>query len=119
LQEVGDIMARLAEVVPGDCFLSMGTIVDEAFQNRIAVTVVPSEYVTVPDGASSKEGLPPTTPDEQEKPRRKVAKKDDAQPSLGLETSGKGRFKGVEPTVLDGEDLDTPTFIRRGIAIDR
>lgn len=119
LQEVGDIMARLAEVMPKDCFLSMGTMIDEAFQNRIAVTVVPSEYVTVPVGLPPKEGLLPAEPDEQEKPRRKPTKKDDAQPSLGLETSGKGRFKGVEPTVLDGEDLDTPTFIRRGIAIDR
>ena len=31
----------------------------------------------------------------------------------------KGRFRNVEPTMLDGEDLDIPTFIRRGITLDR
>jgi len=41
------------------------------------------------------------------------------QTSLKLEVEGKGRFKDVEPTVQDGQDLDIPTFIRRKIAIRR
>ena len=43
------------------------------------------------------------------------------QPTLDLELdlAGKGRFKNVEPTVVDGQDLDVPTFIRLGVKIDR
>jgi hypothetical protein len=36
-----------------------------------------------------------------------------------LEVVGKGRFKGVEPTIVNGENLDVPTFERRGIPIPR
>ena len=39
------------------------------------------------------------------------------QTSLDLEPAGKGRFKGVEPTFYAGEDLDYPTFMRRGIKL--
>ena len=31
----------------------------------------------------------------------------------------KGRFKDVEPTIYEGEDLDLPTFIRRGMRLSR
>ena len=39
------------------------------------------------------------------------------QQTLGLEVNTKGRFDKLEPTVYEGEDLDLPTFLRRGIKI--
>ena len=33
--------------------------------------------------------------------------------------SGRGRFQGVEGTILNGEDLDVPTYLRRRITLDR
>ena len=30
-----------------------------------------------------------------------------------------GRFKGVNPTIVDGSNLDIPTFIRRRIQIQK
>ncbi len=39
------------------------------------------------------------------------------QQTLGLDVNIKGRFDKIEPTVYDGEDLDLPTFLRRGIKI--
>ncbi len=43
-----------------------------------------------------------------------------AQASLSFDNVGaRGRFEDTEPTVMDGEDLDIPTFIRRGITIER
>ena len=36
-----------------------------------------------------------------------------------FDTFGRGRFKDVEPTMIDGEDLDIPTFVRRGIPIEK
>ena len=42
------------------------------------------------------------------------------QAEIALDTpSGKGKFVNVAPTVHQGEDLDVPTFIRRGIKLSR
>ena len=40
------------------------------------------------------------------------------QGQLPLEIVSKGRFEKSEPTFHDGEDLDVPTYIRRGIALN-
>ncbi len=37
---------------------------------------------------------------------------------LGTGPQGRGRFNNVEPTIWNGEDLDTPTFIRHNINLD-
>jgi cell division protein FtsZ len=35
------------------------------------------------------------------------------QPSLPLERVSRGRFENSEPTIVDGQDLDVPTFLRK------
>ena len=40
------------------------------------------------------------------------------QSQLPLEIVTKGRFDKSEPTIHKGEDLDVPTYIRRGIALN-
>ncbi len=40
------------------------------------------------------------------------------QTQLQLEIIHKGRFDKSEPTIHKGEDLDVPTFIRRGVALN-
>ena len=40
------------------------------------------------------------------------------QTQLPLEIVSKGRFDKAEPTIHKGEDLDVPTYIRRGIALN-
>jgi cell division protein FtsZ len=40
------------------------------------------------------------------------------QGQLPLEIVSKGRFEKSEPTIYQGEDLDVPTYIRRGIALN-
>lgn len=40
------------------------------------------------------------------------------QKELPLEIVSKGRFEKSEPTVRHGEDLDVPTYIRRGVALN-
>ena len=37
---------------------------------------------------------------------------------LPLEIISKGRFEKSEPTIHGGEDLDVPTYIRRGVALN-
>jgi cell division protein FtsZ len=40
------------------------------------------------------------------------------QSTLPLEIVSKGRFEKSEPTIHHGEDLDVPTYIRRGVALN-
>ncbi len=48
--------------------------------------------------------------------RKKVAAMRQGQ--LPLEIVSKGRFEKIEPTIHQGEDLDVPTYIRRGVALN-
>ena len=48
--------------------------------------------------------------------RRSPAKMQQSQ--LPLEIVSKGRFDKSEPTIHKGEDLDVPTYIRRGVALN-
>jgi cell division protein FtsZ len=47
--------------------------------------------------------------------RRKSAR---MQKELPLEIVFKGRFDKSEPTIRHGEDLDLPTYIRKGVALN-
>jgi cell division protein FtsZ len=40
------------------------------------------------------------------------------QRELPLEIVFKGRFEKSEPTIRHGEDLDVPTYIRRGVPLN-
>jgi cell division protein FtsZ len=40
------------------------------------------------------------------------------QSQLPLTIVSKGRFDKSEPTIHEGEDLDVPTYLRRGMAMN-
>lgn len=40
------------------------------------------------------------------------------QGTLALEVISKGRFEKIEPTIHQGQDLDVPTYLRRGVALN-
>ena len=48
--------------------------------------------------------------------KRKMPKLKQGQ--LLLEIVSKGRFEKSEPTVVQGQDLDMPTYIRRGMPLN-
>ena len=52
----------------------------------------------------------------QEPSRKK--RKEIKQEMLPLEVVSKGRFEKSEPTIHKGEDLDQPTYIRRGMLLN-
>jgi len=121
VKDVGKIMSAVSSRVREGCRVSMGTVVDEAWQGRVTITVLATDRREAARPARVAE-QPVEYKEETAKPSRRRRKKPvaaQAQTVLRLETYGKGRFKGVEPTILDGEDLDIPTFVRRGIAVER
>ena len=69
-------------------------------------------------GAESNSGACP----ESDSGQTKRTKKEPAKPKqeiLPLDNISRGRFDKSEPTLYDGENLDVPTFLRRGITLKR
>ncbi|OGV65262.1 MAG: hypothetical protein A2283_05600 [Lentisphaerae bacterium RIFOXYA12_FULL_48_11] len=114
LKEIDDVMKAISARKQKDAKLFMGTVVDNDVHDRITITVIASEQWSS-DPAPVKAPEPETA----DKTKKIKSRAKDLQTKLKLEPTGKGRFKDVEPTVLDGEDFDIPTFVRRGIAIER
>jgi cell division protein FtsZ len=126
----------------------MGAGIDPALQDRLAVTIIVAkktaqevasraaeslETQLLHRGAAAKPNsrlLPPAPelPPEQVKQilarqatgrslgRRASRKMRQAQ--LPLEIVSKGRFDKSEPTIHKGEDLDVPTYLRRGVSLN-
>ncbi len=66
----------------------------------------------VPPGPSLPPSKPPVLPHEELAPAVDDARQQ--QEMLQLEpVAGRGRFAKTDPTIVDGEDLDVPTFLRK------
>ena len=152
---------RVMESVNGQCERAqviMGAALDEAFRDRLAVTVIATrrghgaKHVTktvtaeaadpvVPDFEAEFMQHPPVprpaarivppapalTQQQREqlfnqqatgRGRGRKSASRMKQGSLPLDIVSKGRFDKTEPTVHKGEDLDLPTYVRRGVALN-
>jgi len=110
LKEVGEIMDAVKAAAGAEADVFMGTVVDAECRSRITVTVIASEQWAAGPRAKKKGDAEPAGAKGGRRPQ---------QIQLGFDAGGKGRFRDTEPTILNGEDLDTPTFIRRSITIER
>ncbi|MBL7114134.1 MAG: hypothetical protein ISS35_00075 [Kiritimatiellae bacterium] len=131
LKEVGEVLNGISKAVKPECRVCVGTSVDDAWVGRVSVSLVVGKkratksVITAPQVEDS--------PVEINVPKRKSTvesarpqgrsvsggRKKSQQASLPLDRGGRGRFKDVAPTILNGEDLDVPTFIRRRIRVDK
>lgn len=111
LADVQDVMSLLTSGAHPEVHVIMGAAVDPAMEGKIALTVLAAESYH-PENAQA------ASPTEQGAATRRSGARGQ-QEKLELESAGKGRFKDVEPTIYNGQDLDTPTFVRRGIRIAR
>ena len=124
----------------------MGAAVEESFAGRLAVTIVASRRPPAgreDEGNAAPEierqlidaeaaprppsrfvaPAPPATSETAEKllqngarGRKKLSKMRQGQ--LPLEIISKGRFEKSEPTIYQGQDLDMPTYLRRGMPLN-
>lgn len=122
LQEIDTIMKPIREALRPDAHLAMGTVVDDAWRDRLTVTVLVSEKWRQDPSGQMELGLdgavdpaPPAAAGDARK--RRTGAIVQGSLLLGGGANERGRFKDVAPTVEDGQNLDTPTFIRRGIPI--
>ncbi|MFO7536358.1 MAG: cell division protein FtsZ [Kiritimatiellia bacterium] len=104
----------------------MGTFVDEACADRVTITALVSEtrrkdasgQIQLPLGNGLGKGDPES--EREAKSNRKFSVKGESskQGDLSLdEMKGRGRFKDIEPTIVDGQNVDIPTFMRRDVTI--
>jgi cell division protein FtsZ len=105
-----------------DSHILVGTTIDDEWTDRVCVTVLASEQWTSgptapasPRTTSFRDQLEPSGEDGGRRKKRPIER----QIRLRFDAYGKGRFKDAEPTILDGEDMDIPTFVRRGITIEK
>jgi cell division protein FtsZ len=122
LLDVQQVMSQIQQVARHDAKIFMGATVDEDWLGRLMVTVLAAEHwvatppliktppVTPP--SSNAMGPAPIAADPAPAPDAAPAQKE-----LVFEARDRGRFDRVEPTLYQGEDLDVPTFLRRGIKI--
>ena len=102
----------------------MGAALDEPLKDRLTVTVIAARHgrSAAPGEAAPSRGAhacpPPREP--SGKPHaaggRRKADPKLRQEMLPLATISKGRFDKSEPTIHHGEDLDIPTYLRRGVS---
>jgi len=123
LVEIGKIMDRIQAKIKQDCRLAMGTVIDREWENRVTVVVLACDSVTGGVSGKVQEPLAGAAAAGGDAAKARKGRGGDAgevmQTQFRLESFGKGRFKNIEPTLMDGEDLDIPTFVRRGIEIEK
>ncbi len=135
LAELGEIMQQIQTHTQKPCKIEMGTVLDERFNGRIELVLMAFESWTVTEEtaavpiltqapavaveAAHAEGAaePPVVEampvsSAVRRGRRNVSK-------LSFGPSGLGKFQNMEQTLVNGQDLDMPTFQRRGITLER
>jgi len=113
LSELETISLEIRRVLRSDAEWKLGIGQDERFGRHIALVVMVAEKwseATVPLEAVQTEE-PGSEDQESEKEKELI------QSEIDLAAPSKGRFKDSAPTIIAGTDLDTPTFIRKGIRL--
>jgi cell division protein FtsZ len=147
LPKVNELMTAIAEQFGRDSHIIMGAVIDEAMPGRVEVCVVgtsdmggrplPPRRVTAKPGAKAPaapraEGPTAHTPANLPAPAREfetvtatsapsaknVHTQKAAQDEFGFgEVESRGYFEKTDRNLFDGQDLDVPTYLRKGIKI--
>jgi cell division protein FtsZ len=132
LAEFHDMMALLKKELPVDVPVSAGAVVDPALGQTVSlglflarsgeqVVVTDETVVAAREQPAAANGELELDEPARRRPVRKPVKKQNyfqRQGELKLQGNElRGRFQRSTPTMRNGEDLDYPAFIRRGIKI--
>jgi cell division protein FtsZ len=146
MAEVNRVMQQIGRLCEG-AHIIMGAAIEETFAGKIAVTVVASKRPPAEHEENASAGAlemerqlidtqstsrppsrfvapaPAATAENTEKilqngarGKRKLSRLKQGQ--LPLEIVSKGRFEKSEPTIHQGQDLDMPTYLRRGMPLN-
>ncbi|MEI8138413.1 MAG: cell division protein FtsZ [bacterium] len=122
IREVESIMSAVESATRKDAHIHMGTSIDDSWNDAISVTIVASRFWRAENESDEKTPPDPAVPEESPTTpagKKKNRKTETTQSQLIFEGISKGLFKDVEPTIIAGEDMDVPTFIRRRVAVSK
>lgn len=130
--EVAAIMQEISKNTSPTSLLHLGVSVAGDESAPLIVTLIghcgTASSSVIPAPHPAKETMPSSTPAPfvesmvqsatpapapSEPPQIKTSAPKVKQEDLPLEPIARGRFEKVEPTIVEGEDLDVPTFLRR------
>ena len=112
---VRDLTARL----PRQTDFAVGVNIDPRWRDRVVLTLLAGAGARRVRSENIEHRAAPAAGETGGR-RRRRGKARDLQEKLRLvDSSGKGRFKDVEATLLDNQDLDIPTFIRKQLDLDK
>lgn len=118
LVDVQKIMNQVMSLAQPGVHLFMGATIDEGWEDKVALTVLAAQHLQgSEEAAAAAEAPAEETPPDKAGRKTKPGKIRAVQRTFDFESVEKGRFWNTEPTLVDGEDLDLPTFIRRGIKL--
>ncbi len=139
LPKVNELMTAITDQFGRESHVIMGAVIDEGMQNRVEVCVlgtsdmgarsvqprrpIPTRGrapVPRPEGAGTVP-VPATTPAPAERtaaPVTHTTASKAAQEEFGFgEVESRGHFEKTDRNLFDGQDLDVPTYLRKGIKI--
>jgi hypothetical protein len=119
LAELSEISKHMRAALPRECEWRMGTVLDERYAGSIHLVALlfdgprqPGARLPDPAAEETLDAAGSLAGD-----LRAAARRPRGRTSGRLQ--GRGRFKDVEATLINGEDLDRPTYLRLGIVLDR
>jgi len=135
--DVQRIMERVAEAFGKDANLTMGAVVDEDFGKRVELCVIGASDVfgeAAPRSARQAAAPPADDNAGADEPERPSARPPATRPAKSRTThprpsrakqrefafsegDPKGEFENTSGFLFEGQDLDTPTFLRKGVKI--
>ena len=129
--EVQLAVTEIERITGERCQIKVGVQADGSPESSLELFITASSGGTVQTVAKTNEPKPfsltakepsetpeqqPQAPEKAAKPLKKPSTKQ-MQGTLDLDSYQRGRFDKSEPTIVGGEDLDVPTFLRKGIKI--
>jgi cell division protein FtsZ len=135
LPKVNELMTAVAEQFGRDSHIIMGAVIDESMQQRVEVCVIgmsdmggrtPARRAVVPVQRAPRAPFVPAAPDAPQsvtvpsapQTAAQTAAAKAAQDEFGFgEIESRGYFEKTDRNLFDGQDLDVPTYLRKGIRI--
>jgi cell division protein FtsZ len=138
LPKVNELMTSITDQFGRESHIIMGAVIDEGMQNRVEVCVlgtsdmggrsiqprrpVPTRSktpVTRPeDAAPAPTPVTAVTPEPMHTAAQRTTAAKIAQEEFGFgEVESRGHFEKTDRNLFDGQDLDVPTYLRKGIKI--
>jgi cell division protein FtsZ len=131
LPKVNEIMNAIAEQFGRDSHIIMGAVIDEGMQGRVEISVLGASDMGArnsvqrrPLPARPRAPVPrPEEPAPRPEPAAALVSAEASAPKPTQEEFGfgevesRGQFERTDRNLFDGQDLDVPTYLRKGIKI--